>query len=920
MFKYLGFSNDANPNETLGSPSNNGAEVSSSLSNSTENHSNLDTDIPPKASKIDELNPNTILNLKHTPNFPSHIKLIEDSSFSESIPRISHQKLLAAPSRPENLNPVFKKSDSDGNRGIEGLYSKQVLEGSFTENKNSKIVITQTDKTNSPVNTNLEVIIPVLPEIKNTNSTPDSSQNSISSIADSNSSIISTSVTNATLSTNQKSMIPYHNTQQNIDPWSSFKFWSWSLGVKQESGVSNSLSNKDSDIASKVPSSSNPLENTPLILNNDYSYDDYVSSSSSLKHKIPNTLNSSIDKEINSSSNTQEDSELSFNADSSTSQKILEPTQKASNNPLVSIDRNINLSNDGNVSIVNTTSIIVHQTQIEYTSNKKAKNSTGWFWSSSRKDSSSEDNQNGISTAIGSDPKVEDSLNSKPGDLNKSEELIKQSDDFYTQSDSLTPSPHLESKSPDQVSITDGKVKNNPQDVEDPLQVKDSRGWGFFFYRSNTFPQNSKLNEGADIIRDSIDCSNDKVMDIPQKPDSLQHGETSKILSLPGTPNSNKSDDKSKNIDNNEPVICTVKKMSIVEPKLLFTHNPDNRGGVFSRVKDVYDSSIIKNAVESMRSAFVYPFEGRFSGLNETLSSLSGNHNEETPLLPHIAESPEEKAIHKAAKSLRKVVIIGIHGWFPNKLIQMVSGEPTGRSEKFCGKMKDSMLQYLYEEHGIQFNESDISIMPLAAQGKILDRVEKLLDQLIHFEVEEEIVNDVVVPEAKKKSKHQEKVVLIEKTRATNNSKKKDTSIYSDNGDVKSRSDSLSQTSGNSKPNILPIDLTIPNKKDRVKLIREADTVLVVTHSQGTPVSVILLEKLIGLGIINPRKQRVGMLAMAGISHGPFPGLKDNVVIKYLEHDAARELFFFNDPSNQLVMEYMAALGTILQRGSSMYF
>lgn len=62
--------------------------------------------------------------------------------------------------------------------------------------------------------------------------------------------------------------------------------------------------------------------------------------------------------------------------------------------------------------------------------------------------------------------------------------------------------------------------------------------------------------------------------------------------------------------------------------------------------------------------------------------------------------------------------------------------------------------------------------------------------------------------------------------------------------------------------------------------LESADIILWVTHSQGTPVSAILLKQLIEESIIQTDKQPVCMLAMAGISHGPFPSLKGNLLVK----------------------------------------
>ncbi|RKP36926.1 hypothetical protein BJ085DRAFT_24325 [Dimargaris cristalligena] len=95
----------------------------------------------------------------------------------------------------------------------------------------------------------------------------------------------------------------------------------------------------------------------------------------------------------------------------------------------------------------------------------------------------------------------------------------------------------------------------------------------------------------------------------------------------------------------------------------------------------------------------------------------------------------------------------------------------------------------------------------------------------------------------------------------------------------------------------------------------QADTVLIATHSQGTPVSTLLLDRLITQGLVNPQRQRVGMLAMAGISHGPFSYLRDNVVVKYFEAEAARELFTLASPDSPVSVKFRQAMDRALNAG-----
>ncbi|KAG0049460.1 hypothetical protein BGZ83_005756 [Gryganskiella cystojenkinii] len=199
-----------------------------------------------------------------------------------------------------------------------------------------------------------------------------------------------------------------------------------------------------------------------------------------------------------------------------------------------------------------------------------------------------------------------------------------------------------------------------------------------------------------------------------------------------------------------------------------------------------------------------------------------------------------DEALHRGASGIRKVAIIGVHGWFPIKLIRTVIGEPTGTSKKFCDEMDLALKDYL-KIHNVELDPEDITLIPLEGEGKVLKRVEILYQNLV--------------------------------------------------------------------------------KNDTWKnAIHEADLVLVATHSQGTPTSTMLIARLIEEGMLrvdenDPKMQRIGILAMAGISHGPFPFLKGNLIVRWFEADAAQELFEFMDSDTDIAKTYREALRTVLTSG-----
>lgn len=90
--------------------------------------------------------------------------------------------------------------------------------------------------------------------------------------------------------------------------------------------------------------------------------------------------------------------------------------------------------------------------------------------------------------------------------------------------------------------------------------------------------------------------------------------------------------------------------------------------------------------------------------------------------------------------------------------------------------------------------------------------------------------------------------------------------------------------------------------------IRKADYIMVACHSQGVPVAIMLIAKLIAFGCLNA--SRVGICAMAGVNLGPFPDYRSRWI-----SGSAGELFDFSLPYSQVSKDYEAALRCALDFG-----
>jgi hypothetical protein len=91
--------------------------------------------------------------------------------------------------------------------------------------------------------------------------------------------------------------------------------------------------------------------------------------------------------------------------------------------------------------------------------------------------------------------------------------------------------------------------------------------------------------------------------------------------------------------------------------------------------------------------------------------------------------------------------------------------------------------------------------------------------------------------------------------------------------------------------------------------LRQADFILVACHSQGVPVAISLMTKLIQLGCLSVHA-RIGICAMAGINLGPFLDYRSR-----LFGGSALELFDFCDNKSKVSQSYAESLDICLRHG-----
>ncbi|CZR57374.1 related to Rotein of unknown function [Phialocephala subalpina] len=93
-----------------------------------------------------------------------------------------------------------------------------------------------------------------------------------------------------------------------------------------------------------------------------------------------------------------------------------------------------------------------------------------------------------------------------------------------------------------------------------------------------------------------------------------------------------------------------------------------------------------------------------------------------------------------------------------------------------------------------------------------------------------------------------------------------------------------------------------------IEHVRKADFIMVACHSQGVPVALMLVAKLIEFGVVT--QGRIGVCAMAGVSLGPFPDYKSR-----LFSGSAGELFEFANPESAVSKRYEDSLRVAMKYG-----
>ncbi|WRT69904.1 uncharacterized protein IL334_006895 [Kwoniella shivajii] len=220
-------------------------------------------------------------------------------------------------------------------------------------------------------------------------------------------------------------------------------------------------------------------------------------------------------------------------------------------------------------------------------------------------------------------------------------------------------------------------------------------------------------------------------------------------------------------------------------------------------------------------------------------------------------------------RDVRRVVVIGVHGWFPAKMLNSVIGEPTGTSMKFASMMGQAVKQF-FDEKGV--DDLRLTLMPLEGEGTIDSRA---------YLSNPAWINDLRRADAIFFAAHSQGCIvtthLISRMIAQGHIR---TAL---NAEAVSRCEWAFGPIG-----------VVPQEDPR--------------KGRRYPIPIVGSEG---------GCQKVAMLAMCGVHLGPLYSISTSTVIQpylqWFENAAARELFEFQESTSAVSVAYQKALSMVLE-------
>ncbi|EIW74973.1 hypothetical protein CONPUDRAFT_132566 [Coniophora puteana RWD-64-598 SS2] len=269
-------------------------------------------------------------------------------------------------------------------------------------------------------------------------------------------------------------------------------------------------------------------------------------------------------------------------------------------------------------------------------------------------------------------------------------------------------------------------------------------------------------------------------------------------------------------------------------------------------------------------------------------------------------------------KGAKRVVVIGVHGWFPGAAIRTVLGEPTGTSAKFTSMMTQA-LELFQAEHGVRLDK--VTSMPLEGEGTIVKRVERLYAALTG---NKEWMDDLREADVVFVATHSQGSIVS--THLLDRLIRDGYIRTEGNGDAGARPDGEDASRNGSVTQSGGADASLLGAASAVA----GGAIGIVPgpwRGRGQAASQTQAQDPSGTTAEDGKRRkphRVCCLALCGIHHGPLRYLSTSSLLQpylqYFENTAARELFEFQNTESSISKEYLAVLQNVLHHKVKMVY
>ncbi|KAF8583529.1 hypothetical protein K439DRAFT_1634370 [Ramaria rubella] len=271
------------------------------------------------------------------------------------------------------------------------------------------------------------------------------------------------------------------------------------------------------------------------------------------------------------------------------------------------------------------------------------------------------------------------------------------------------------------------------------------------------------------------------------------------------------------------------------------------------------DASTIRRTIRYM-SGLLFPEEDR-RGKGKAREGERETIGRELPRTWDVL-GDEEQAAFGGLKDVKRIIVIGIHGWFPGSIIRQVIGEPTGTSQKFANMLASAVENYFIKHDGTL---EKLTKIVLEGEGTIERRVNTLYQEYLNHA---DWVEDLQKSDAILVATHSQGTIVSTQL----------------------------------------LDRLISEGHIRTPKTQSSATSI---YAAGDPLNPEATPA--------PAPQRVCCVAMCGIHLGPLLYLNTsslvNPYLQYFESAAARELFEFQDSESTVSKTYVKALSNSLGHG-----